>query len=295
MNQNTHFVIGIQNKIPYKISGPDYIVTDNSDYTLELVPDGEWDGLDIKTIIYAYDNGTAIYNPVNGNMDAVPVLHTSGNLHIGVTAGDIRTTTWVSVPIRGSIRRKAGSGIKPPTPNVYDQIMDLLNHKTGIKSVEIQEEIATGEAGVGENRVYFLVIREKGGREFRVQLPDTEVDPERVVILQKGPPTETTEGIKNQLLIDVTSGILYVCTGTILTMGEYTFVWKPITGAGSVKYDTPQSLTEPEQAQARSNIDAASPGEVLQLLIDMELAPVLVDDTGTVLADDNGILLNLEG
>ena len=146
MNTNTHFVIGIRNKIPYKISGPDYIVTDNSDYTLELVPDEQWEGMETKTVIYAYDNGTAIHNPINGNHDKIPIIQTSGNLHIGVTAGDIRTSTWVSVPIRGSIRRKAGAGINPPTPDVYDKIMVMLNELDN--RMDKVEEGGSGGGGI---------------------------------------------------------------------------------------------------------------------------------------------------
>lgn len=153
MNTNTHFVIGIRNKIPYKISGPDYIVTDNSDYTLELVTDEQWEGMETKTVIYAYDNGTAIHNPINGNQDKIPVIQASGNLHIGVTAGDIRTSTWVSVPIRGSIRRKAGAGINPPAPDVYDKIMDMLNdldNRIDTDLTEVRNELDQLSAEIAE-------------------------------------------------------------------------------------------------------------------------------------------------
>ena len=232
MNTNTHFVIGIRNKIPYKISGPDYIVTDNSDYTLELVPDEQWEGMETKTVIYAYDNGTAVHNPINGNQDKIPIVQTSGNLHIGVTAGDIRTSTWVSVPIRGSIRRKAGAGIKPPAPDVYDKIIDMIGKQTGIKSVEIQEGSVTDEGGVGETTVYYLVITEKNGKMFKEKLPNLEVDPKQIVKLQNGAPTEETEGIQNQLLINKDDWTIYVCTGAVLVMGEYTYFWQQIGGTG---------------------------------------------------------------
>lgn len=232
MNSNTHFVIGIRNKIPYKISGPDYIVTDNSDYTLELVTDEQWEGMETKTVIYAYDNGTAVHNPINGNQDKIPIIQASGNLHIGVTAGDIRTSTWVSVPIRGSIRRKAGTGIKPPAPDVYDKIMDMIGKQTGIKSVEIQEGSVTDEGGVGETPVYYLVITEKSGKIFKEKLPNFEVDPKQIVKLQKGAPTEETEGIQNQLLINKDDWTIYVCTGAVLVLGEYTYFWQQIVGSG---------------------------------------------------------------
>lgn len=227
-----HFVIAIRNKVPVLVSGPPCIVTDNSDYTLELVPDEQWEGMETKTVIYAYDNGTAVHNPINGNQDKIPIIQTSGNLHIGVTAGDIRTSTWVSVPIRASIRRKAGVGIKPPAPDVYDKIMDMLGKQTGIKSVEILEGHETGEDGVGELLVYYLVITEKNGKKFMEKLPNLEVDPKQIVKLQNGAPTEETEGIKNQLLINTDDWTIYVCTGAVLVMGKYTYFWQQIGGSG---------------------------------------------------------------
>ncbi len=163
----TRFVIGIRDKIPYKISGPDYIVTDNSDYTLELIPDEQWEGMETKTIIYAYDNGTAVHNPINGNQDKIPIIQTSGNLHIGVTAGDILTSTWVSVPLRGSIRRKAGAGIKPPAPDVYDKIMDMLNELDNR-----MDKVEEGGSGGGNINVTYdettgnLEIASSGGVVF---------------------------------------------------------------------------------------------------------------------------------
>lgn len=45
---DTHFVVAIRSKIPVLISGPPCIVTDNTDYMLELLPDSEWDEFTAK-------------------------------------------------------------------------------------------------------------------------------------------------------------------------------------------------------------------------------------------------------
>lgn len=68
-------------------------------------------------------------------------------------------------------------------------------------------------------------------------------------------------------------------------------------GATTDLADVNKKIGELSEAIGKISQDIAdlSGYEVLQLLIDMELAPVLVDDTGAVLADENGILLNLEG
>lgn len=179
---------------------------------------------------------------------------------------------------------------------------------------------------------YYLEILLKNGDKIRVKLPFMGMTPDDVVQFGRGEPSEWDNINYKQFYVDRDTGLLYINTrsmyphsyirlGTTVLSGTsdpdfrikgelhdlyintesgavfiYTNAWVKIPGTGvkAVQY-TPQSLTEPEQAQARSNIDAASPGEVLQLLIDMELAPVLMDDTGAVLADENGILLNLEG
>ena len=59
----------------------------------------------------------------------------------------------------------------------------------------------------------------------------------------------------------------------------------------AVRY-TKQTLTPQQQAQARENM--AVEEAVLKMLIEMEIAPVLLDADGTVLSDNDGaILLNL--
>lgn len=77
----------------------------------------------------------------------------------------------------------------------------------------------------------------------------------------------------------------------------------------------PQEMTDTQKWQARANIGAVSEDEVktlignaggggtggggnveeivMDMLVAMEIAPVLLNSDGTVLADDNGALLNL--
>lgn len=97
-----------------------------------------------------------------------------------------------------------------------------------------------------------------------------------------GAPTNTTEGAVGCFYMDTTNGATYKCTA--VTNGEYT--WEPddsgtvksVNGIapdengnveievgggsaeGAVLY-TPQTLTEEQKAQARTNIGAAAPGE----------------------------------
>ena len=170
MEQNTHFIIGIRNKIPYKISGPDYIVTDNSDYTLELVPDEQWEGLEAKTVYYAFDLDGAIVHPIVGNHDAVPVMTKAGVVYIGVSAGDIRTTRPLTVKVASSIRDMAGVEIPEPEPEVYDRIMEIINdHEVRIKRLETG---GTGGGGDGATDITLGITGAVVGKTVKI----TEVD-----------------------------------------------------------------------------------------------------------------------
>lgn len=147
---DTHFVIAIRNKVPVLVSGPPCIVTDNSDYTIELVPDAQWEGLDAKTVYYAFDLAGAIVHPIVGNHDTVPVMTKAGVVYIGVSAGDIRTTRPLAVKVASSIRDMAGVEIPEPEPEVYDRIMEMINnHETRIKRLEAGGTGGGGGSGGG--------------------------------------------------------------------------------------------------------------------------------------------------
>lgn len=66
--------------------------------------------------------------------------------------------------------------------------------------------------------------------------------------------------------------------------------------AGHIRYDVEQSLTEEEKARARQNIGAsdetsAEDGEIIDLLIEIDMLSVVTDFDGSVLADENDNIL----
>jgi hypothetical protein len=131
------YIIGIRNKTPYLISGPPGIVADNNDYFLTLEPDAEWDGLETKTVYYAFDDGTSVKHIITGNEDAFPLVRTKGHVYVGVSAGDTKTTRALAIPIFASIRQKEGVEIPEPEPGVYDVILEMLSgHEVRIKRLE---------------------------------------------------------------------------------------------------------------------------------------------------------------
>lgn len=283
---DTHFVIAIRNKVPVLVSGPPCIVTDNSDYTLELVPDEQWEGMETKTVIYAYDNGTAVHNPINGNQDKIPIIQTSGNLHIGVTAGDIQTSTWVSVPIRASIRRKAGVGIKPPAPDVYDKIMDMLGKQTGIKSVEILEGHETGEDGVGELLVYYLVITEKNGKKFMEKLPNLI---EEIKNAAPGLVFDTVADM--EAYIAGNAGTLKVGQDLFIREADVPDYWWDGTAAVPVETElgeVKKELGELSKAKVDKDQGAKNAGKLLYIGADGIVVPLTL---GNGLKIENGVLM----
>lgn len=146
-----NFVIGIREKVPYKISGPDCIVTDNDNYTITFEPDAEWDAYPAKLVYYAFDTGGAIVHSIEGNEDKIPVLTKAQPVYIGVSAGNLRTTKALGIRVQPSVRQKAGVQIKEPEPDVYDVIMEMLNnHEVRIRRVE-----QFGGGGGAGGGVYF--------------------------------------------------------------------------------------------------------------------------------------------
>lgn len=82
-----------------------------------------------------------------------------------------------------------------------------------------------------ENDTYAIRITCDDGSEYTAELPALITDPSRVVILHDGTPTDSTEGAKHQLLVDIATLNIYVCLGSsgIGAMTYYT--WQQIQGA----------------------------------------------------------------
>ena len=118
----------IQINIKNKVARADraIIVCDNSDYTAVFDFDDEWSAYDTKTARFVYC-GTYTDVVFTGNSCPIPEIHDTRSLTIGVYAGDLHTTTPAYISCVPSIL--CGNGIPAdPTPDVYNQIMELLNN-----------------------------------------------------------------------------------------------------------------------------------------------------------------------
>jgi len=109
--------------------GAPVIICGNSDYSITFTFDDEWAEHDTKTARFAYVRaGVLQYTDVifTGDTVDVPVLAEITEVRVGVFAGDLRTSTPARIPCEYSIRCGTGAPVEP-TPDVYDQIMALLN------------------------------------------------------------------------------------------------------------------------------------------------------------------------
>lgn len=106
------------------------IICNNTDYTVEfLFDDGDWDAYEIKTarFIYAGKYQDVVFT---GNSCKVPVIPDAAELSVGVSAGDLRTTT----PARFKCQRSILSGDPvhdPPETDVYNQLLEQIRNMSG--------------------------------------------------------------------------------------------------------------------------------------------------------------------
>lgn len=115
--------ISVKNKIAVHTDRQWY-VCGNSDYTAVFEFDHEWDEYETKTARFRYNHSheDVVFK---GNVAQIPVITNTNEFEVGVFAGDLHTTTPAMVLCEKSILCGDGTPVDP-TPDVYDQIMELL-------------------------------------------------------------------------------------------------------------------------------------------------------------------------
>lgn len=111
------------------VLGTPVIVCSNSNYKLSPTFDAEWSDQAIKTARFVFIRDGKVKNidvPFAGAQVEVPKLIDIKEVYIGFYAGDLYTTTPARVPCVQSIRCMAAEP-EAPLPNMYDQIIALLN------------------------------------------------------------------------------------------------------------------------------------------------------------------------
>lgn len=102
------------------------VVGDNTGYLAQFMFDEEWDGK-VKTARFINNDEYVDVILDENNSCYIPLeVMKSGNMNVGVYAGNLTTTTPVKVKITASILEEYGLPADP-TPDVYAQIMEKLN------------------------------------------------------------------------------------------------------------------------------------------------------------------------
>jgi hypothetical protein len=123
------------------VSDTQSIVCDNSDYTVHWTLDEDWSAYDTKTMRTIYMDGTYKDTVFNGDVIALPVCTVPGVVQIGLFAGDIRASRMAIMRALPSVRSAAGAP-EDPEPNVYDQIMEIINGLGGVDPDDIAKAVA---------------------------------------------------------------------------------------------------------------------------------------------------------
>lgn len=123
------------------VSDTQTIVCDNSDYTVHWTLDEEWSAYDTKTMRTIYMDGTFTDTVFSGAEVELPVCTVPGVVQIGLFAGDIRTSRVAILRALPSVRSAAGAPADP-TPDVYDQLMEIIKGLGGVDPDDIAKAVA---------------------------------------------------------------------------------------------------------------------------------------------------------
>lgn len=121
-------VIKVVDKVPIVVSGPQYVVCDNSDYTVVWQLDEEWAQLEHRTMQVNYKDGTYERVLFTGDSCTLPAIPVSGPVHVGLFAGDIHTTRPARLLAVRSATTDSGEE-RDSMPNGYAQAIKALDGK----------------------------------------------------------------------------------------------------------------------------------------------------------------------
>lgn len=121
-------VIKVVDKVPIVASGPQYVVCDNSDYTVVWQLDEEWAQLEHRTMQVNYKDGTYERVLFTGDSCTLPAIPVSGPVHVGLFAGDIHTTRPARLLAVRSATTDSGEE-RDPMPDGYAQAIKALDAK----------------------------------------------------------------------------------------------------------------------------------------------------------------------
>lgn len=160
----------IRNKTASAVNPP-CIVCGNSDYNVKFDFDDEWQAHNNKIGVFAY-NRCGEWRSENvlfeGDTCPVPALHGVRSVWIGVTAGDVRTSTPADVPCRMGATDFSDTN-EPPSADIWGQILAKLD--------ELQTEIDYIKAGGVGGTDISLGVTATVGQTIKVKAVDADGKP----------------------------------------------------------------------------------------------------------------------
>lgn len=134
--------ITVRDRVPTITAGED-VISHNSDYVAEFEFDEEWQDK-VKTVYFVCEDGSYQAVVMDGNSCGVPMLDGEHRrIFVGVQAGAakkpsvLKTTRPCCLKVRDSIADLLGQPIPDPSPDVYEQIIAMLED---IKQGEVSPE-----------------------------------------------------------------------------------------------------------------------------------------------------------
>lgn len=124
-----------------RAGGTGTVICGNSDYTVAWDLDQEWTPYDTKTMRVNLADGTYQDVVFAGDTAALPALSTPGWASVGLYAGDLHTSRAADLRVLPSVTTPSGAPANP-TPDVYDQLMELIKGLGSVDPDDIAKAVA---------------------------------------------------------------------------------------------------------------------------------------------------------
>ena len=151
--------IEIRNKVA-TLSTETQLVCGNNDYEVVFDFDEAWSDYPLKTALFVFGDDS-IAKVFEGNICEGVAIEGATECAIGVFAGDLKTTTGAFIVCVPSIR-DLGKTPEPPKPDVYNQIMELLQ-----KAIQAHTELPIG-GKTGQ------ILKKKSNNDYDTEWADDE-------------------------------------------------------------------------------------------------------------------------
>lgn len=231
----------IRNKTASAVNPP-CIVCGNSDYNVKFNFDDEWQAHNNKIGVFAY-NRCGEWRSENvlfeGDTCPVPALHGVRSVWIGVTAGDVRTSTPADVPCRMGATDFSDTTEKP-SADIWGQILDKLDAVGTVQRINavISYDVDRGEyvssvafatllAAAQQPEKYIVTAARRGGgveREYALKEIKQNADFTFLCFFCSVPQysgSEMSSPLVKYILISSTGHVSFFETGiSVLTVSE---------------------------------------------------------------------------